>query len=67
MGYVVCLDVGEFDVPLYDPFDTVCAADQFRDMAQPHCVYDLQIKNEEEMRTPDCEFIPDNICERFEI
>lgn len=64
MTLVVCLDVGEFDVSLFE-FDTECAANWYLDKVQPHCKYPLEVKPEEKLRTPNHDFVLDNICRRF--
>lgn len=67
MSYAVCLDVGKFDVTIQEGFDTICAAELFKNQAQPYCIYDLEIKGEEEIRNPVCDFVLDNVCKRFVI
>lgn len=65
MGFIVCVDVGEFDVYVLE-FKTECGAKKYKDLAQPHSNIELLIKPATEMRFPKTEFMSDEICVRFE-
>jgi hypothetical protein len=68
MPFVVCLDVGMFDIKIdRTEFDSQLTASLFLDQIQPHCKYELQVKSDEEIRTPVCEFILDHICLKIEV
>ena len=41
---IVLIDAGKFDIPLFES-ETEFAADRFRDLVQPYCIYKLSVKN----------------------
>lgn len=51
---------------LYE-FDTVPAAKWYLKQVQPFCRYELEIKPEEDFRSPVHDFVLDNILRRFSI
>lgn len=61
MGYVVCLDVGEFDEVFSGP-SSKHAAKQYKKHLRPLCKYKLKIKPAEQVRKIREEFENEEIC-----
>lgn len=62
----VCIDGGEFDILLED-FSTMTGATTYKDMVQPFCIHQIQLKSEEEYRELDQDYTEDDILTHVKI
>lgn len=56
----VCIDGGDFDIRM-GMFTTKAGATTFKDLVQPLCVHQIQLKSEEEYRELDQDYAEDDI------